>query len=81
VTFLGHGRNGDARLAEQAELYEVVCNDVNLSLKEHKDAAAAKAWIKAQPFMIEYSKTTPEYDNSLGRWVSFAFLEAEAASF
>jgi len=74
VTSLRHGRNGDAHLAEQAELHEIVCNDVNLSLKAGKDAAAAKAWIKAQLFIIEYSKTTPEYDNSLGRWVNFAFL-------
>ena len=79
--FLGHGRHGNARLAEQTELYETIWNGVNQALKEGKDAAAAKAWIKAQPFMIEYSKTTPEYDNSLGRWVSFAYLEAEAASF
>ena len=79
--FLGHGRHGNARLAEQTELYETIWSGVNQALKEGKDAAAAKAWIKAQPFMIEYSKTTPEYDNSLGRWVSFAYLEAEAASF
>ena len=79
--FLGHGRHGNARLAEQTELYEIIWNGVNQALKEGKDVAAAKAVIKAQPFMVEYSKTTPEYDNSLGRWVSFAYLEAEAASF
>ena len=79
--FLGHGRHGNQRLLEQTELYTIIWNGVNDALKAGKDSAAAKAAIMANPFMIEYGKTTPLYENSLGRWVSFAYLEAEAASF
>lgn len=79
--FLGHGRHGNARLAEQTELYEIIWNGVNEALKNGDDASVAKARIMANPFMREYGKTTPLYENSLGRWVSFAYLEAEAAGF
>ncbi|MEW6692549.1 MAG: hypothetical protein AB1340_06920 [Pseudomonadota bacterium] len=72
---LGHGNHGHARLAEQAELYSIIWNGVNEGL------SVAKAKIMANPCMQGYGKTTPLDENSLGRWVSFAYLEAEAASF
>ncbi len=78
---LGHGNHGHARLAEQAELYSIIWNGVNEALKAGDDTSVAKAKIMANPCMQGYGKTTPLDENSLGRWVIFAYLEAEAASF
>ena len=54
---------------------------MNEALKAGDDTSVAKAKIMANPCMQGYGKTTPLDENSLGRWVIFAYLEAEAASF
>lgn len=79
--FPAHGNPGRQILDDETTLFESIYNTANRAQAENKSMTEAVAMVKALPFMQEYAKTTPDYDDSVGKWTSIAYLEAQQANF
>ena len=77
----GHGVPGNNLLDEEITLFETIYNTANEAQAANKSMSEATAMVKATPFMQAYSKTTPDYEDSVGKWTSIAYLEAQQANF
>ncbi|WP_407276566.1 MBL fold metallo-hydrolase [Halothiobacillus sp. DCM-1] len=77
----GHGVPGNNLLAEELELFETIYNTANEAQAAEKSMEEAVRMVKVKPFMLEYAKTTDDYDNGVGRWTTIAYLEAQQANF
>ncbi|WP_407276565.1 MBL fold metallo-hydrolase [Halothiobacillus sp. DCM-1] len=77
----GHGNPGNNLLDEEITLFETIYNTANEAQAANKSMDEATRMVKATPFMQEYAKTTPDYENSVGKWTSIAYLEAQQANF
>ncbi|MGC9236398.1 MAG: hypothetical protein ACP5GF_05730, partial [Thiomonas sp.] len=85
-TFIpGHGQWRNTLLAEEIALFQTLYNTSVAVIKETNDdpngVGIALKRIKATPFMVEYAKHTPDFENSVAKWTSLAYLEAEQNNF
>ncbi|MDD4966909.1 MBL fold metallo-hydrolase [Halothiobacillus sp.] len=76
-----HGNPGKGILDDEINLFETIYNTANKAQAENKSIKEATLMVKATPFMQEYSKTTPDYEDSVAKWTSIAYLEAQQANF
>lgn len=85
-TFIpGHGKWRNSLLAEEIELFQTLYNTSVQVIKETNDdpngVSITLKRIKQTPFMQQYAKVTPDYENSVAKWTSIAYLEAEQNNF
>ncbi len=76
-----HGDPAPHILDEEIALFEAIYNTANAAQAADKSMGEATAMVKALPFMQEYAKNTPDYEDSVGKWTSIAYLEAQQANF
>jgi glyoxylase-like metal-dependent hydrolase (beta-lactamase superfamily II) len=76
-----HGNPAPHILDEEISLFESIYNTANSAQADNKSMSEAVAMVKALPFMQEYAKTTPDYADSVSKWTSIAYLEAQQANF
>lgn len=76
-----HGDPAPHILDEEISLFESIYNTANAAQAADKSMSEAVAMVKALPFMQEYAKNTPDYEDSVGKWTSIAYLEAQQANF
>lgn len=77
----GHGEPGASVLTWNRELFEGIYQPCEQAVKEGKDMEAAKAMVLRDPRVAGRARDTKGFEANIGKYVSLAYLEAEAAAF
>jgi len=77
----GHGEPSTKVLQWNRELFEGIYQSCELAVKDGKSLEDAKAQVLKDPRVASRAKETKGFDSNIGKYVSLAFLEAEAAGF
>ncbi len=77
----GHGEPGAAVLQWNRELFEGIYRPCEQAVKEGLSIEQAKAMVLKDPRVASRARDTKGFESNIGKYVSLAYLEAEAASF
>jgi glyoxylase-like metal-dependent hydrolase (beta-lactamase superfamily II) len=77
----GHGEPGGGVLKWNRELFEGIYRPCEQAIKEGLPLEAAKDLVLRDPRVASRARDTKGFDVNIGKYVSLAYLEAEAASF
>jgi len=77
----GHGEPSGAVLAWNRELFEGIYRPCEQAVKDGLPMEEAKAAVLKDPRVASRAKDTKGFETNIGKYVSLAFLEAEAAGF
>jgi len=77
----GHGRPGSGVLQWNRELFEGIYQPCEQAIKDGLGLEEAKALVLKDPRVSSRARQTKGFDANIGKYVSLAYLEAEAASF
>lgn len=77
----GHGEPGSGVLGWNKALFEGIYRPCEQAIKEGLPLEEAKALVLRDPRVASRAKETRGFDVNIGKYVSLAYLEAEAASF
>lgn len=77
----GHGEPSAKVLQWNRELFEGIYRSCEQAVKDGKSLEDAKAQVLKDPRVASRAKETKGFDSNIGKYVSLAFLEAEAAGF
>ena len=77
----GHGEPGAGVLQWNRELFEGIYRPCEQAVKEGRPIENAKAMVLKDPRVASRARDTKGFDSNIGKYVSLAYLEAEAASF
>ncbi|WP_412478273.1 MBL fold metallo-hydrolase [Azonexus sp. IMCC34839] len=77
----GHGQPGAAVLQWNRELFEGIYYPCEKAIKEGLPLEEAKALVLRDPRVASRAKDTKGFETNIGKYVSLAYLEAEAAGF
>lgn len=77
----GHGEPGGGVLKWNRELFEGIYRSCERAVKEGLQPDEAKAMVLKDPRVLSRARDTKGFDTNIGKYVSLAYLEAEAASF
>ncbi|HLO63071.1 MAG TPA: MBL fold metallo-hydrolase [Azonexus sp.] len=77
----GHGQPGAGVLAWNRELFEGIYRPCEQAIKDGLPLEAAKELVLRDPRVASRARETKGFDVNIGKYVSLAYLEAEAASF
>ena len=77
----GHGEPGAGVLTWNRELFEGIYRPCELAIKNGQGLEEAKALVLKDPRVASRARDTKGFDTNIGKYVSLAYLEAEAASF
>lgn len=77
----GHGEPGAGVLQWNRELFEGIYRPCEQAVKDGLPLEEAKALVLRDPRVASRARETKGFDMNIGKYVSLAYLEAEAASF
>lgn len=77
----GHGKAGPDVLRWNRELFEGIYRPCEAAVKAGQDMTAARAAVLADPRVKGKAGETKGFDANIGKYVSLAYLEAEAVAF
>ena len=77
----GHGEPGTNVLKWNREMFEGIYRPCEQAVKDGLPMEAAKAQVLKDPRVAGKAKDTKGFDTNIGKYVSLAYLEAEAAGF
>ncbi len=77
----GHGHAGAGVLHWNRELFEGIYRPCEQAIKDGKDVAEAKAMVLQDRRVSSRAKDTKGFEANIGKYISLAYLEAEAAAF
>jgi glyoxylase-like metal-dependent hydrolase (beta-lactamase superfamily II) len=77
----GHGRPGGEVLAWNRGLFEGIYQSCLKAIEAGESMGAAKNRVLADERVRSRAKDTKGFDNNIGKYISLAYLEAEAAAF
>ena len=77
----GHGEPGAQVLQWNRELFEGIYRPCEQAIKDGLPLDAAKAQVLKDPRVASRAKDTKGFETNIGKYVSLAYLEAEAAGF
>lgn len=77
----GHGQPGPGVLQWNRELFDGIYRTCEQAVREGLPIDAAKARVLKDPRVAGRAKETKGFDSNIGKYVSLAYLEAEAAAF
>jgi glyoxylase-like metal-dependent hydrolase (beta-lactamase superfamily II) len=77
----GHGEPGAKVLQWNRELFEGIYQPCEQAVKEGLPLAEAKALVLKDPRVVSRTGDTKGFEANIGKYVSLAYLEAEAAGF
>lgn len=77
----GHGEPGANVLKWNREMFEGIYRPCEQAVKDGLPLEAAKAQVLKDPRVAGKAKDTKGFDTNIGKYVSLAYLEAEAAGF
>jgi glyoxylase-like metal-dependent hydrolase (beta-lactamase superfamily II) len=77
----GHGEPGPNVLQWNRELFEGIYRPCEQAIKDGLPLDAAKAQVLKDPRVASRAKDTKGFESNIGKYVSLAYLEAEAAGF
>lgn len=77
----GHGEPGAGVLAWNKALFEGIYRPCEQAVKEGLPLEAAKELVLRDPRVASRARETRGFETNIGKYVSLAYLEAEAASF
>jgi glyoxylase-like metal-dependent hydrolase (beta-lactamase superfamily II) len=77
----GHGEAGAGVLQWNRELFAGIYESCVKAVEAGQPMEEAKALVLRDPRVASRAKTTKGFDNNIGKYVSLAYLEAEAAAF
>jgi glyoxylase-like metal-dependent hydrolase (beta-lactamase superfamily II) len=77
----GHGKADADVLKWNRELFEGIYQPCEAAVKAGRDMAAARAAVLADPRVSSRGKETQGFEANIGKYVSLAYLEAEAVAF
>ena len=77
----GHGKPGAKVLQWNRELFEGIYQPCEQAVKEGLPLAEAKALVLKDPRVVGRTGDTKGFEANIGKYVSLAYLEAEAAGF
>lgn len=77
----GHGRPSGQVLAWNRELFEGIYQTCEKAIKDSRPLEEAKMEVLRDPRVASKAKDTKGFDTNIGKYVSLAYLEAEAAAF
>ncbi len=77
----GHGKPGAGVLQWNRELFEGIYYPCEQAIKEGLPLEEAKALVLKDPRVASRAKDTKGFETNIGKYVSLAYLEAEAAGF
>ncbi len=77
----GHGQPSGEVLQWNRELFEGIYQPCERAIKEGLSMEEAKALVLKDPRVASRAKDTKGFDSNIGKYVSLAYLEAEAAAF
>lgn len=77
----GHGEPGPNVLQWNRELFEGIYRPCEQAIKDGLPLDAAKAQVLKDPRVASRAKDTKGFETNIGKYVSLAYLEAEAAGF
>lgn len=77
----GHGRPGAGVLQWNRELFQGIYEPCVQAVQEGQPLEAAKALVLRDPRVASRARETAGFENNIGKYVSLAYLEAEAAAF
>lgn len=77
----GHGEPGAKVLQWNRELFEGIYRPCEQAIKDGLPLEAAKAQVLKDPRVASRARDTKGFETNIGKYVSLAYLEAEAAGF
>ncbi|MFN4342305.1 MAG: MBL fold metallo-hydrolase [Azonexus sp.] len=77
----GHGEPGSGVLQWNRELFEGIYRPCEQAIKDGLPLEAAKALVLRDPRVASRARETKGFETNIGKYVSLAYLEAEAAGF
>ena len=77
----GHGLPSGQVLQWNRELFEGIYQPCEKAIKDGLSMEEAKALVLKDPRVASRAKDTKGFDSNIGKYVSLAYLEAEAAAF
>ena len=77
----GHGQAGPDVLSWNRELFEGIYYPCEAAVKAGQEIAAARAAVLADPRVKGKMRDTKGFDANIGKYISLAYLEAEAVAF
>lgn len=77
----GHGQPGGQLLQWNRELFEGIYRPCEQAIRDGLPLEAAKALVLKEPRVARRARETKGFDSNIGKYVSLAYLEAEAAGF
>ena len=77
----GHGQPGRQVLQWNRELFEGIYQPCELAIKDGLGLEEAKKLVLSDPRVASRARDTKGFDTNIGKYVSLAYLEAEAAGF
>ncbi len=77
----GHGQAGPEVLKWNRELFEGIYYPCEAAVKAGQEMVAARAAVLADPRVTSRMQDTKGFDANIGKYVSLAYLEAEAVAF
>lgn len=77
----GHGKPGPGVLQWNRELFQGIYEPCVAAVEAGQPMEAAKALVLKDPRVASRAKETAGFDSNIGKYVSLAYLEAEAAAF
>ena len=77
----GHGQPGEGVLKWNRELFEGIYNTCLQAVQDGQPLEEAKNRVLRDPRVASRARDTKGFDSNIGKYVSLAYLEAEAAAF